>query len=50
MGGSLWRAPSYRPWIAPKDLLTAGDVPESAEGITLAEADAVWADSRFSSA
>ena len=29
---------------APKDLLAAVDVPEPAEGITLAEADAVWAD------
>ena len=29
---------------APKDLLAAVDMPEPAEGITLAEADAVWAD------
>jgi hypothetical protein len=31
MRGSLSRDPSYRRWIAPKDLLTAGDVPRAVE-------------------
>ena len=31
MRGSLSRAPSYRRWIAPKDLRTAGDVPRAVE-------------------